>query len=138
MIDLSKVYHYFYTGKEKAAQVLGDVFDFFSVKVYSLIALFFDLLGWIMVFFIMSKNKEGAIVLHYSVDFGVDLIGDASQLIVVPVLGLIILISNLILLLILNQHKSFKFLSHLLLAVAMAVNVFLTLSLVPIYLLNFS
>lgn len=138
MIDLSKVYHYFYTGKEKAAQVWGDVFDFFSVKVYSLIALFFDLLGWIMVFFIMSKNKEGAIVLHYSVDFGVDLVGDASQLIMVPVLGLIILVSNLVLLFVLYQHGSFKFLSHLLLAVAMAVNVFLTLSLVPIYLLNFS
>lgn len=138
MFDLSKLHHYLYLGRDRISQVLSDVFDPFHIKVYSLSAIFLNLLAWFLAVFIVDKGKGDPMILHYNMDFGVDLVGPPSQLLVVPGLGLVILVANLLLLLFLYNHTSFKFLSHLILAVAVLVNFFLLISLLPVYTINFS
>ncbi len=137
MLDLSKIHHYLSLGKRKGGGALSDAFDHFNVKVYILVAVFLNLLSWIAVLFMVSRVEEELIVLHYSVGFGADLVGSVYQLLVVPGLGLLILFVNLFLLFILRYSKDFNFFSHLFLATALAVNLFLLISLGPIYLINF-
>ncbi len=65
---------------------------------------FFSLLGVSLglnaVLWYLSKafpKDNAATILHYNTDLGIDFIGDGSQISVLPRLGLILLITNLIL-----------------------------------------
>ncbi len=139
MINLSKFYHCFYLGKERVGRILMDVFfQDLSIKIYSLAIICLNLLTWLAVILLVRRAGDDLLVLHYSVDFGVDLVGDPSRLYMIPVLGMVVFLSNVSLLFILYRYDNFKFFSHLLLAVATLVNLFLLISLGPIYLFNFS
>lgn len=138
MFDLSKIFHSLYSAKEKSLQVLGDIFDFWHIRIYLAVALVLNILEWAFVFFIKSRADTGSLlILHYNVNFGVDLIGEPSRLIIVPLLGLVIIAINSFLAFLFVYSNNFRFLSHLFLFVAMATNIFLLVSLVPIYLINF-
>lgn len=122
--------------------MISDLMTFFYIKVYLSAVLVLNILNWVIVYFINAKISQDLAVLHYNVDFGVNLIGSVKQIYVIPLLGLVIFILNLALLIFsfrLNFRifSSGKFFAHILLGSALLANFFLFISLALVYLVNF-
>lgn len=131
-----------YSGVSELRSFVSNLLTFFYIKVYLFSILGLNFLNWLFVYIINSKVSQDLTVLHYNVDFGVNLIGSVKQIYIIPFLGLIIFILNLILLafafrLNFRIPSAGKFFAHILLGASMLANFFLFLSLVFIYLVNF-
>jgi len=98
---------------------------------------FVNFIVWLAAWYIAAKVHGELIALHYSVDFGINLIGSPKKLYIIPLLGLLIIVINFILLCAIAGHKDRRFASHILLAGALLSNIILLVSLVSIYLVNF-
>jgi hypothetical protein len=137
MLGLSKIYHYFDLIKEKSAYNFSEVFSLLFVRVYLLILLLQNISIWAFIWLFMRRVGGSLTILHFTVDFGIDLVGDASKLLMIPLLGLFISLFNFFLLFVFLKNKNFKLIAHLLLAAAVMVNIFLSLALGQIYWMNF-
>jgi len=138
MLDLSKFYEYFYSARRKFSDGFSYLLSFFFIRLYFIILLGFNLFVWLVVYLININVSQDLVILHYNIDFGVDLIGGVKGLYIIPTLSLIVILINGILLFPFCHRKDFKFLAHLLLAASLAVNLFLLIALGSIYLINFS
>ncbi|MFH1822387.1 MAG: hypothetical protein ABH830_01660 [Patescibacteria group bacterium] len=114
-----------------------EIINFIYVRVYLIIIIGLNLFLWLASYLIKINVSQELIILHYNIDFGVDLIGNVNKIYIIPLLSLIILIINIILISNLVKHKFFKFIAHLLLATCIMVDIFLLISLASIYLINF-
>ena len=137
MPDLSKFYENFYLLRQKFFGALSYLSGYFFIRLYFIVLLGLNLLIWLAAYFINASVSQDLVVLHYNIDFGVDLIGSVKRVYIIPLLGLIIILINAILIFIFSRHKDFKFFSHLLLTASLAVNLFLLIALGSIYLVNF-
>jgi len=116
---------------------IADIFGFFHIRIYLAILFILNLFSWGITCLFFTKVSQNLIVLHYNVDFGVDLIGEVKNIFIIPALGLFVIIFNLIISYVFLENKYFRFITHLLLAGATLVNLLLLLALGPIYLINF-
>ncbi len=117
-----------------------NIFSFFYVKVYFAIFLFVNGLNWFYASYIYSNilpETRDLIALHYNVEFGVNLIGAAKNIYILPTLGLLIAILNFSLLLTVHKSRNSKFLGNFFLLPVIIVNIYLFIGLVSIYLSNF-
>jgi hypothetical protein len=137
MLGLSRIYHYFDLLKGKTSYNLSEVFSLLFVRVYLAILLLQNISIWGFIWLFARRAGDSLTILHFTVDFGIDLVGDARKLFVIPALSLFVSALNLSLLFVFVKNKNFKLIAHLLLAAALMVNVFLTLALGPIYWMNF-
>ena len=137
MPDLSRFYENFYLLRQKFFGALSYLSGYFFIRLYFIALLGLNLLIWLIAYFINASVSQDLVVLHYNIDFGVDLIGSVRRIYIIPLLGLIIILVNAILVFIFSRRKDFKFFSHLLLAASLVVNLFLLIALGSIYLINF-
>jgi hypothetical protein len=137
MLGLSKIYHYFDLIKSKAAYSMSEVFSLFFVRVYLVILLLQNIALWTFVWLFVRRVGGDLTILHFTVDFGIDLVGEGKKLFMIPTLGLFASVLNFLLLFVFIKNKNFKVIAHLLLAAAVMVNVFLSSALGPIYWMNF-
>lgn len=138
MLILSRLYHDFYSFRDKFLYVSSEIFSATQVRVYLVLSGGLNVCLWFFSWLFYRQVKEDMIILHYNVDFGVDLVGEPRNIFMIPGLGLFALLFNLSLLFIFAKRPDFKLLSHLIMIVALLVNLFLSLSLGPLYLINFS
>ncbi|MCK5509968.1 hypothetical protein KAI65_00285 [Candidatus Parcubacteria bacterium] len=131
-----KLFNIFYIFQKNLANSLSGIFAFFYVKVYSAFLVCINILIWFFARHIMTTGTE-QIALHYTVDFGIDFYGDARQIFIIPILGLIIILFNFIIVIILSQNKDFILLSHILLIAALLSNIVLLAAISSVYLINF-
>ncbi len=122
--------------KQRKKDILS-FWSFFHIKIYLFILILANFFLWIIAYNIFNRVSQDLIVLHYNVDFGVNLIGSVKTIFTIPLLGLMIIIFNFFIVLFFQHSKYFKFLSHLLLAPAIMAHLFLLASLASIYLVNF-
>jgi hypothetical protein len=137
MADATKIFDYLYSAEEAVFGYLTNYFKHFHIKMYMLFLLLSNLLLWFFVNYITRHVSQDLVALHYNVDFGVNLIGSAKQLYVIPLIGLVIIAINSIVSLYFVKQENFKFLSHLLLGAGILAHFFLLASLTSIYLVNF-
>ncbi len=130
-----KLLSYFYLNKSKFAEYIFGLLDFFYIRMYLILIIGLILLNWLFVYIININVSHGLVVLHYNVDFGVNLIGDVKQIYIIPLLGLIVFVINFILSAFLSRQD--KFFPHLLLGAAMLVNLFLLIAITSVDLVNF-
>lgn len=133
----SNFYARFYTIIDQIKMSFGSIFRFKPNFVYFSIIIFWQILAWLQAWFIRHQLSGNILVLHYNVDFGIDLVGDPSQIYLYPLLGLGVFLANLIFLAIFYKEKNFKILSHFLLGAAAIFGLFLSIALLAIYLINF-
>ena len=131
-----KLFNIFYIFQKNLSNSLSGIFAFFYVKVYSVFLVCINILIWFFARHIMETGTE-QIALHYTVDFGIDFYGDARQIFIIPILGLIIILFNFIIVIILSQNKDFVLLSHILLIAALLSNIVLLAAISSVYLINF-
>ena len=112
MLNISKVFDYFHLGRYKLFSLASDLLGFFYIKIYCLAIIILNLACWAAVIVIDLKIKEDSVVLHYNVDFGVNLIGSEKQLYIIPILGFLTVLINFTILSFFYRQN--KFLSHLL------------------------
>lgn len=116
-------------------EMILNLLSFFCARVYLAVLLGLNLLDWLVAYAINKNVSQNLIVLHYNVDFGVNLIGAVKKIYLIPFLGLIIILINFILLAVI--HRQGKFIVHLLLSGAILANLFLLAGLASLYLINF-
>ncbi|MDD5527393.1 MAG: hypothetical protein PHO56_00230 [Patescibacteria group bacterium] len=137
MLGLSEIYHHLDLLRGKISYNLAEVFGLLFIKVYLAILLLQNISLWGFVWLFARRVGSNLTILHFTVDFGIDLVGDANKLFMIPILGLFVSALNFLLLFVFLKKKDFKFIAHILLAAALMVNIFLSLALGPIYWMNF-
>jgi len=134
-LDWSKITNYFYVSRKRLAENSWYLLSFLYIRIYLLLAITLNLLNWLLVYYFNASLSQNLVILHYNVNLGVNLIGEAGKIYTIPLLGLIFMIFNFILLL--NIYQEGKFVIHLLLATTAVVNLILIISTASLYLINF-
>lgn len=137
MLSLGKISHNLALFRNNLFNYLNEVFSWSFSRVYGVIVLVLNLINWFFSFLLYRSLGDELTVLHYNIDFGIDLIGHRGELFVNPIFGLVLIILNLVLLLFFVRHKHFKFVSYLLWNAAALANIFLLLAVLAVYLINF-
>jgi hypothetical protein len=138
MFSTGKLSHNLALFRNNFSSSWSSVFSWSFSQIYGLIVLALNLLNWLLTFLLYRSLGNDLTVLHYNIDFGIDLVGHRGQLFVNPVLGLVLIILNLALLLFFARHKHFKFMSYILWNTAALANIFLLMAGLSVYLINFS
>lgn len=134
-INWLKLLNIIHFGRLNGQEMILNFLSFFYARVYLAVLLGLNLLNWFAAYTINKNVSQNLIVLHYNIDFGVNLIGGAKKIYLIPLLGLIIILINFILLAVI--HRQGKFIVHLLLSGAILANLFLLAGLASLYLINF-
>ncbi len=142
MIDTNKILNYIYLIKSKTKEGIVVFWEYLYVKIYVTGVIILVSLNWYFAYFINSKVSQDLVVLHYNVDFGINLIGDVSRIYIIPALGLFIFFINSGLAIIVNRQRfdntnTTRLLTHFILGGALLANLFLLISLAFVYLINF-
>jgi len=136
-ITSSKAFHYTYLGAEWARVAIRNLIGDKRIKIITAIALLLNLISWVGGILIIRFLGNEQAVLHYNIVFGIDLIGDPKGVLLIPVAGLLIILSNLLLAASLSDARD-KILSIMFLSVSLVSNFFVVLAIYLIYLINFS
>ncbi|MFZ4631887.1 MAG: hypothetical protein ACOYL8_01610 [Patescibacteria group bacterium] len=133
----SNFYARFYSLFDKIKRSFSAVFQFKSSFIYLAIIIFWQLISWLQAWFIKRSLSGDVLVLHYNVDFGIDLVGDPNRIYSYPLLGLGIFLLNLSILAYFHESKNFKIYIHYLMGSAAVFASVLSVALLSIYLINF-
>ena len=136
-MEFTRFYNFLYICKDGIVRSAVNIGGLLCVKIYLSLSAIFNAMMWLSVYYISTRTGDGLVVLHYNVDFGVDLMGNVERLYIMPGIGSGVLLINVLLLLFLYERSDIGFLSHFLLGSALIVNIVLLVSLGPIYLVNF-
>ncbi len=134
---LIKIYGQVYNAFSKLRLLLKDLYSFIFVKIFSIVLLLLNIFLWIFAYLMYQKSVQDTVILHYNVDFGIDLIGSKANFFVVPALSLFFIILNKIILLLLLKKNDFKFWAYFMLSFLSLFHAFLLMSAFSIYLINF-
>lgn len=137
MLKTAKILEAIYAVRSNLPSVFKQIFSLWYAKLYGVLLVLINILNWAAVFYIDKKITDEEIALHYNVDFGIDYYGDISNLYIIPLLGMIFILFNIIMLGLLVQQKDKPFLLHLLLGTALVSNLILLMSIVALFLVNF-
>jgi hypothetical protein len=136
-MNSGKFYNNLYVFRQQLKDNSLFVLSFLYIRLYLIAITGFNIFLWLLVYSININFTQDLIVLHYNVNFGVDMIGSVGQLYVIPLLYLIIIVLNILIIFSIIKYKYFKFIAHILLLTSLVVGVFLLISLAFIYLVNF-
>jgi hypothetical protein len=134
-IDGHKILNYLYLSREKLTQAVLYLVSFMFVRIYLLLLFALNIINWWLAYYVNNNVSQNLVVLHYNVNLGVNLIGNAHDIYIIPTLGLSFIIINFILLL--NIFRKNKFLIHLIFGFSLLINLFLIAGTLAIYLVNF-
>lgn len=133
----SKLYERFYSLRLKIAIVSGEFFSFRPNRIYLAVTLVFQGISWWLAYYIFKNLKGDLLVLHYNVDFGIDWVGNLSQIFYFPAVGLLFVLLSVILLFIFGPGRNFRFQSHSLMSGATLANLGMLTVLIIVYIINF-
>ena len=119
----------------KLAEAVSDLIGLAFVRIYLILLFILNIINWLLAFYVNKNVSQNLVVLHYNVNLGVNLIGNVSDIYIIPTLGLAFIVINFLLLL--NIYRQSKFLIHLLMGFSLLINLFLIASTISIYLVNF-
>ena len=133
----SNLYARVYTATQRSLGSLVALGQIAPVRIYLVAIALLQALIWWQAISIRQRVSGNLLILHYNIDFGVDLIGAPAKIFYYPLAGLLLVILNIILAAIFVNFKNFRPLMHMLLLVAIVVSIFLSLALLSIYTVNF-
>jgi len=131
------IYARFYNFRLLIAKNFSQLFSLPAAKIYVIFLVFLHITAWAQAILIRLKLNDDFLILHYNVDFGVDLVGRANDIFYYPLFGLFVFILNLSLAAFFSRRPQAKITTHLFLASTIIFGAFLCLALVAINLINF-
>jgi hypothetical protein len=136
MLKFAEIIDFFYIGKKRLGYIIISLLKPLYAKILIFISILTNAAGWYFAYLINSNITSERTILHYNVDFGINLIGTEKQLYIIPLIGLLIFLINFFILPIYYNQKEIKFLSYFLYTASIITNIFLLLAEVSIYLIN--
>lgn len=133
----SNFYARFYTGMQKIRESVAVVWKFLPSRIYLGVILFLNLVLWFQAIAIFQRLNGDFLILHYNIDFGVDLLGVPQKIFYFPIAALLVFLLNFILVTLFSRHRDAKILFHLFFSGTIIFNIFTSLALFAIYLINF-
>ncbi len=133
----SNFYARFYVARGKVANACRAVGRLRSARFYFISFSLLQVLAWLQAIFIFRRLSSDLLVLHYNIDFGIDLVGQPVRIFYYPLAGLAICLLNFGIAAALTNHHDFQALAKLLLAASVLASIFLCLALLSIYFINF-
>lgn len=133
----SAFYARFFDFVDRIKEAFTEVFKLRASFFYLAGFIFWQIVAWVQVFLIKNNLSGDLVVLHYNVDFGIDLVANPPAVFFYPLLSLGVFLINLLVLLFLSRNKNLKILTHYLLFAAVLFGAFLSLVLLSVYLINF-
>ncbi len=133
----SNFYARFFAYLDRVKLSITAIFRFRPSYLYIALVIIWQIIAWIQAWLIRSKLTTDILVLHYNVDFGIDMVGSPRQIYFYPLMGLAVFFVNIIILAILHKDKNFKIMAHFLLGAAALFGLFLSTALLAVYLINF-
>ncbi|QQG52673.1 MAG: hypothetical protein HY931_00350 [Candidatus Falkowbacteria bacterium] len=136
-MNYSNFYARFYTFLQLSGAAFKRIFKFNFAKVYAGLIIFLQVLAWLQTISIYRRLTGDFTILHYNIDFGVDLIGRPQSIFYYPLLGLGVALLNIVLTAILARRREARLIIHFLMGAALAFAVFLSLALLALNFINF-
>lgn len=133
----SNLYARAYTAAQRSLGALAALWQSAPARIYLIIIGLLQVLTWWQAIVIRQKVSGDLLILHYNIDFGVDLIGAPAKIYYYPLAGLGLVILNIVLAAAFTNFKYFRPLMHMLLLAAAVCTIFLSLALLSIYTVNF-
>lgn len=137
IMNYSNFYARFYTRLQGLGAAFKRVFRFKQARLYLIFILLLQGLAWLQTIIIFRRLTSSFTILHYNIDFGVDLIGNPKDIFYYPILGLIVALINVSLTAALTKRQGIRLIIHLLLGSIVAFAIFLSLALLAINFINF-
>ena len=131
-------YARFYAFRRSLAEKIVALWRFRPVRLYVLLAGLLNISAWLEAFFIRRNLTGNFLILHYNVDFGVDLVSAPKRIFVYPLYGLAVILVNFLFSVVLFRREDGRLFVHFLLATAVCFSALLVLALMFIYLINFN
>lgn len=138
-INLFRFFRSFSLNRLELSEILLNLLSHLYIRIYLIALICINLLIWLLSYIINIQHiDQELIILHYNVNFGVNLIGSAKRIYIAPILGLIISVNNFFILLgIYKFGQDKKFFVHLLFVSAVMSNLLLLVAIISLYLINF-
>lgn len=136
-MNYSNIYARFYNFSQALINNFRPLFRLRAVKIYAAFLLLLQLLAWFQAIMIRRRISDDFLILHYNIDFGVDLVGQPSDIFYYPLFGLAVLLLNFILAAFFSRRPQAQITTHLFLAATIIFSGFLSLALLAIKLINF-
>lgn len=138
-INLFRFFRSFSLNRLELSEILLNLLSHLYIRIYLIALICINLLIWLLSYIINIQHiDQELIILHYNVNFGVNLIGSAKRIYIAPILGLIIAVNNFFILLgIYKFGQDKKFFAHLLFVSAVISNLLLLVAIISLYLINF-
>lgn len=133
----SNFYANFYSFCQEIKAAGAALWRFKPSRFYLGVAVLLQAADWWQAIFIFKHLSGELLVLHYNIDFGIDLIGEPRRIFLYPLFGLGIFALNWIIAAALRRRQYFRLFAQLLLTAALLFSLFVSLALMFIYLINF-
>jgi len=133
----SNFYANFYSFCQEIMAAAAALWRFIPSRFYLGIAVILQAASWLQAIFIYKHLSGELLVLHYNIDFGIDLVGEPWRIFLYPLFGLGILLLNWISAAALHRRQYFRLFANLLLTAALLFCLFISLALLFIYFINF-
>ncbi|MFA6194176.1 MAG: hypothetical protein WC719_00320 [Patescibacteria group bacterium] len=133
----SNLYARFYSFCQEIRTAGAALWRFAPSRFYLGLAALFQVVLWLQAVFIYKHLSGELLVLHYNIDFGIDLVGAPWHIFFYPLYALGILALNWIMVAALHRRQYFRLFANILLAAAELFSLFISLALMFIYLINF-
>lgn len=132
-----KIYDFFTGLKRRVALSGSELVGSWANRFYLLSLALLQGVAWWSAHFIYKNLVGGLLVLHYNIDFGIDWVGDPTNIFYFPDLGLLFALISIIFLLFSAPGWHFRFQAQLALAGAVFLNLMVIIALGSVYLINF-
>jgi len=133
----SDLYANFFSFCQKTGLAFSALWRFFPARLYFAAIFIWQAALWWVAFFIYRSLTGDILVLHYNVNFGIDLIGSPERIFSYPAFALSIAVAHIIIAASFYKNKDFKTFIHLLLASAFSFGLIIGASLFFVYFINF-
>lgn len=133
----SNLYARAYTAAQRFTGLLTTLWQAAPARIYLILIGLLQALMWWQALNIRQKVSGNLLILHYNIDFGVDLIGAPQKIYYYPLAGLLLALLNIALVMIFSNRKYFRPILHMLLLATVGCSIFLSLALLSIYTVNF-
>lgn len=131
------LYVRFYSFRQEAGAALRALWRLSSSRFHLVALVLIQAVSWFQAVFIYKHLSGELLVLHYNIDFGIDLVGAPWRIFLYPLCGLGIFLLNWLAAASLHRQAQFRLFANLLLTAAILFAVFVALALMFIYLINF-
>lgn len=136
-LNLAKLVNYFYLLRLRLGELSGVLLGVLFIRLYLVAFFITNLLNWLIAGYIYRRVELDTAILHYNIDFGINLIDRKVNIFVIPLLGLVVMSINLVIVANLFKYKQERLAIHFLLSGALCTNLLLTVSLAALYVINF-